>query len=160
LNHHRWIARSCWPQLENTSADAQISRLVSGFKKRAHGSPRGLTYVLAIGYASKEPAMAAEISGAIAEAYLTIQRLAKGDMTARASGWLGDRIDEMRERVRRAEEAVAAYKAANSIVDVTQGNKLINRQVEDLTQQLALGRTRTADASRRLETGAGNAANG
>lgn len=136
---------------ENTSPDAQISRLVSRFQNGLTVRRRGLTYVLEISYASKEPAKAAEISGAIAEAYLDDQRLAKGDMTARASGWLGDRIDEMRERVRSAEEAVAAYKAANSIVDVTQGNKLINRQVEDLTQQLALGRTRTADARARLE---------
>jgi polysaccharide biosynthesis transport protein len=57
----------------------------------------------------------------------------------------------MRDRVRKAEEAVADYRSANNIVDVTQGNKLINRQVEDLTQQLALTRSRTAEARARLE---------
>src|SRR5262249_51214757 len=60
-------------------------------------------------------------------------------------------IQELRERVRVSEQAVAAYKSANNIVDVTQGNRLINRQVEDLTQQLALARSRTADARARLE---------
>jgi capsular exopolysaccharide synthesis family protein len=53
--------------------------------------------------------------------------------------------------VRTSEQAVAAYKSANNIVDVTQGNRLVNRQVEDLTQQLALARSRTADARARLE---------
>ena len=50
-----------------------------------------------------------------------------------------------------SEEAVTAYRSANNLVDVTQGNKLINRQVEDVTQQLALTRSRTADARARLE---------
>src|SRR5262249_28488325 len=72
-------------------------------------------------------------------------------ITARATGWLGGRIEEMRDRVRDAERAVADYKSANGLVDVTQGNKLISRQVEDLTQQLALVRTRTAEAQARLE---------
>ena len=57
----------------------------------------------------------------------------------------------MRARVRTSEQAVAAYKSANNIVDVTQGNRLVSRQVEDLTQQLALQRSRTADARARLE---------
>src|SRR5262249_12809445 len=60
-------------------------------------------------------------------------------------------ITEMRERVRRSEKAVAAYRSAHNLVDVTQGNKLINRQIEDLTLQIALARSRTADARARLE---------
>ncbi len=130
---------------------AKLTRLIYKFQNGLAVRRRGLTYVLEISYLAKDPAKAAQISGAVAEAYLDDQRSAKGEITARASGWLGDRIEEMRERVRNAEEAVAAYRAANNLVDVTQGNKLINRQVEDLTQQLALARSRTADARARLE---------
>jgi polysaccharide biosynthesis transport protein len=132
---------------ENTKAN----RIVDKFLKSLTVRRRGLTYVLEISYVAKEPAKAAEIANAVAEAYLDDQRSAKGEITARASDWLGDRITEMRERVRRAEEAVAAYRSAHNLVDVTQGNKLINRQVEDLTLQIALARTRTADARARLE---------
>jgi polysaccharide biosynthesis transport protein len=133
------------------AADTQVSRLVSKFQSGLSVRRRGLTYVLEISYVSKDPVKAAQISGAVADAYLDDQRAAKTDMTARASGWLDERIDEMRARVRAAEEAVNAFKAANNIVDVTQGNKLISRQIEDVTQQLALARTRTADAHARLE---------
>jgi succinoglycan biosynthesis transport protein ExoP len=132
-------------------AERQISRLVSKFQKGLLVRRRGLTYVLEISYLSNEPAKAARISSAVADAYLEDQRQAKTDMTARASGWLGDRIEEMRERVRASEQAVAAYKSSNNIVDVTQGNKLVSRQMEDLTQQLALARTRSAEARARLE---------
>ena len=132
---------------ERTKTGRLIYKFQSGLTVRR----RGLTYVLEISYRAGDPVKAAHISGTIAEAYLDDQRAAKGEITARASGWLGDRIGEMRERVRISEEAVAAYRSANNLVDVTQGNKLINRQVEDLTQQLALARSRTADASARLE---------
>jgi polysaccharide biosynthesis transport protein len=134
-----------------TASEQRISRLVHKFQSGLVVRRRGLTYVLEIGYVAKTPAKAAHISAAVAEAYLDDQRAAKGEITARASGWLVDRIEEMRERVRKSEEAVADYRSANNMVDVTQGNKLINRQVEDLTQQLALTRSRTAEARARLE---------
>lgn len=132
-------------------SEQEISRLVNKFQRGLSVRRRGLTYVLEISYLSGDPAQAARLSGAVAEAYLEDQRLAKTEITARASTWLVDRIEEMRGRVRAAEEAVAAYKSANNIVDVTQGNRLVSRQVEDMTQQLALQRSRTADARARLE---------
>jgi capsular exopolysaccharide synthesis family protein len=135
----------------NWSAEARISQLIYRFQSGLIVRRRGLTYVLEISYLAKTPAKAAYISSAVAEAYLDDQRAAKGEMTARASSWLVERIEEMRERVRKSEEAVADYRSANNIVDVTQGNKLISRQFEDLTQQLALTRSRTAEARARLE---------
>ncbi len=63
----------------------------------------------------------------------------------------GGRIDELRQRLRDSEGAVVDYKSTHKIIDVTQGNKLIGRQIEDMTQQLALARTRTADARGRLD---------
>jgi succinoglycan biosynthesis transport protein ExoP len=135
----------------DASENAKLTRLVYKFQSGLVVRRRGLTYVLEISYSAKDPAKAARISTAVAEAYLDDQRAAKAEITTRASGWLGDRIEEIRGRVRSAEEAVTAYRAANNLVDVTQGNKLINRQVEDLTQQLALTRSRTADARARLE---------
>ncbi len=133
------------------SDEKQLNRLIYKFQSGLTVRRRGLTYVLEISYAASNPAKAALISGAVADAYLDDQRAAKADITQRASGWLGERIEAMRGQVRDAERAVADYKSANSMVDVTQGNKLISRQIEDLTQQLALARSRTADAWARLE---------
>jgi capsular exopolysaccharide synthesis family protein len=111
---------------------------------------RGLTYILEISYTSKVPAKARLISATLANTYLDDQRSAKSDLTVRASDWLGTRITEIRERLRKSERAVADYKSTHKIVDVTQGNKLIARQIEDATQQLALARSRKAEAGGRL----------
>jgi capsular exopolysaccharide synthesis family protein len=147
------VIREVLALLGSQSADAEqeTSRLVSKFQKGLSVHRRGLTYVLEISYLAATPGKAARLSDAIAEAYLEDQRVAKSEITARASTWLVDRIEEMRGRVRASDEAVAAYKSANNIVDVTQGNRLVSRQVEDITQQLALQRSRTADARARLE---------
>jgi succinoglycan biosynthesis transport protein ExoP len=133
------------------SAEAQINRLVYKFKSGLKVFRRGLTYIIEVSYSARDPQRAAQISRAVAQAYLDDQREAKMAITARASNLLGGRIEELRERVRESERAVADYKAANRMFDVTQGNKLIGRQIEDMTQQLALARTRTADARGRLE---------
>jgi uncharacterized protein involved in exopolysaccharide biosynthesis/Mrp family chromosome partitioning ATPase len=131
--------------------EARANRLVYRFQAGLSVRRRGLTYVLEISYAAKDPAKAALISRTVADVYLDDQRTAKMEITSRASGWLGERLEAMRDRVREADRAVADYRAANGIVDVTQGNKLISRQVEDLTQQLALTRSKTADARARVE---------
>ena len=132
-------------------AEDRLNRLLYQFRSGLDVRRRGLTYVLEISFTSEDPAKAALISQTAAELYIGDQRSSRAEITTRATGWLDERLTAMRERVRDAERAVADYKAANGIVDVTQGNKLISRQIEDLTKKLALARTRTADARARLE---------
>ena len=133
------------------SAAAQANRLLYKFKSGLSASRRGLTYIIEVNYSATDPEKAARISRAVAQAYLDDQRDAKASITARASSLLGGRIDELRQRLRDSEGAVVDYKSTHKIIDVTQGNKLIGRQIEDMTQQLALARTRTADARGRLD---------
>jgi capsular exopolysaccharide synthesis family protein len=136
---------------DDESPEAQTNRLVYKFKSGLSVFRRGLTYIIQVDYSAGDPEKAARISRAVAQAYLDDQRDAKADVTTRASTLLGSRIEELRQRLRDSEGAVADYKSAYKIVDVTQGNKLISRQIEDMTQQLALARTRTADARGRLD---------
>src|SRR6202050_1477408 len=126
-------------------------RLISNLQKNLIVRRRGQTYVLEINFYAKEAAKAARIANAIAQAYLADQREVNSSTTATASEWLDSRMQDMRERVRRSDEAVESYRSSHNIVDVTQGNKLINRQIEDLTQQIALTRTYAADARARME---------
>jgi succinoglycan biosynthesis transport protein ExoP len=126
-------------------------RLISNFQKNLTVRRRGQTYILEINFYSKDAAKAARLANAVAHAYLADQREINSDTNANASEWLDARMQDMRGRVRRSDEAVEAYRSSHNLVDVTQGNKLINRQIEDLTQQIALARTYTADARARME---------
>ena len=130
---------------------AKLNKLVYRFQTGLSVQRRGMTYILEVGYSSTDAKKAALISGAVADAYLDDQRSRRSGVAADASGWLGGRIDELRARLEKSEQAVADYKASNKMVDVTQGNKLIARQIEDITQQLALARSRSAEALGRIE---------
>ena len=129
---------------------ARLNRLVYRFQTGLSVQRRGLTYILEVGYSSLSAQKAAVISAAVAEAYVEDQRTRRSGVTADASGWLGGRIDELRQRLEKSERAVADYKFSNKLVNVTQGNKLISRQIEDITQQIALARSRKAEAQGRL----------
>src|ERR1700761_9259581 len=81
-------------------------RLISNVQKNLTVRRRGQTYVLEINFYAKEAAKAARIANAVAQAYLADQRDVNSSTTASASEWLDSRLQDMRERVRRSDEAV------------------------------------------------------
>jgi uncharacterized protein involved in exopolysaccharide biosynthesis/Mrp family chromosome partitioning ATPase len=129
----------------------QANRIVQRFQSQLHVRRRGLTYVLEVAYSSADRDNAARVANAVAEAYLADQAAAKSDATTRASGWLGERINELRERARQAESAVTAFRNENRLVDLAQRETLLERQISDLNQQLSLAQARTAETRARYE---------
>ena len=110
----------------------------------------GLTYVMEIGFTSSDPAKAAQIANAIADAYIVDQLEAKYQATRRASVWLQDRIKELRTQATAAQRAVVDFKQANNIVDT--GGRLMNeQQLAEVNSQLILARASTAEAKARLD---------
>ena len=110
----------------------------------------GLTYVMEIGFTSHDPAKAAQIANAIADAYIVDQLEAKYQATRRASVWLQDRIKELRTQATAAQRAVVDFKQANNIVDT--GGRLMNeQQLAEVNSQLILARAATAEARARLD---------
>jgi len=118
----------------------------------------GRTYVLDIGYTSLNPARSANIANAIADAYIVDQLESKYQATRRASGWLQDRIKELRQQASDADRAVLDYKEKNKIVAVGGGASggtgprlLGEQQLEELNTQLGSARSAAEEAKARLE---------
>ena len=118
----------------------------------------GRTYVLDIGYTSLNPTRSAEIANAIADAYIVDQLESKYQATRRASGWLQDRIKELRKQASDADRAVLDYKEKNNIVAVGGGvsggsgpRLLGEQQLEELNTQLGSARANAEEAKARLE---------
>jgi polysaccharide biosynthesis transport protein len=109
----------------------------------------GFTYVIDIGFISLNPDRAAEIANATADAYITDQLEAKYQATRRASTWLQERIQELRQQASTAERAVLDFKKANNIVD-TGGRLIGEQQLAELNSQIVLSRAATAEARARL----------
>ena len=92
-------------------------RAASAFRGGLLARRIGLTYVIQIGFLSLNPDRAAQIANATADAYIVDQLEAKYQATRRASTWLQERIQELRQQASTAERAVLDFKKANNIVD-------------------------------------------
>jgi uncharacterized protein involved in exopolysaccharide biosynthesis/Mrp family chromosome partitioning ATPase len=108
------------------------------------------TYVVDISVTSPDPAKAARIANAIAQAYLTEQTAVRADAARQVSQQLSGRLKELQDRVRESEQKVEAYKAAHNIVGAN-GELINEQQLTNLNAQLANARARTAEAKARLD---------
>lgn len=110
----------------------------------------GRTYVLKLEYASPSPELAAKIANAFGDAYLIDKLNSKYEATRRASGWLQDRIAELRQRSVDSDLAVQKFRTANGLVAA--GSILVSdQQLSELNSALIVAQSDTAKAQARLE---------
>jgi succinoglycan biosynthesis transport protein ExoP len=133
------------------SAELQImQRALRTFQSRLNVKRIGLSYAIEIDFDSLNPERAAQITNAIADAYVVDALEAKYQITRRAAVWLQDRLKELREQSSEAERAVVAYKTKNNIVDT--GGELMNeQQLAELNSDLIQARAATAEAKARFD---------
>ncbi|WP_093001461.1 polysaccharide biosynthesis tyrosine autokinase [Rhizobium sp. NFR07] len=110
----------------------------------------GRTYVLEIEYSSPSADLAAKIANAFGDAYLIDKLNSKYEATRRASGWLQERIAELRQRSLDTDLAVQRFRTANGLVAA--GSVLVaDQQLSELNSALIVAQSDTARAQARLE---------
>ena len=123
---------------------------LNALKKAVRVTRAERTYVVDVAVSSKDPAKAARLANAVAQAYLAEQTDVRADAARQVSQSLSARLNDLKERVHQAEERVEAFKASHNIVDAN-GQLVNEQQLADLNNQLAAARARTAAAQARLE---------
>ncbi len=108
------------------------------------------TYVVDVAVSSVDPAKAARLANAVADAYLAEQTAVRADAARQISQSLTARLNELKDRVRDAEERVEEFKASHNIVDAN-GQLVDEQQLTDLNKQLADARARTTAVKARLD---------
>lgn len=111
--------------------------------------PSQTSRLISINYVSTNPEMAARAANAAAEAYIFDQIESKGDVTARASRWLNERVVELRDRVIESETKLEQFRARTGLLDVGEGSTL-KTQLVKLEAELGEARTRRAEADARF----------
>ena len=121
-------------------------RVLEAYYDRLTVYPVEKSRVIVIDFLSEDPELAANVTNAIAEAYLDVQRKAKQDQARAASQWLAGEIESMRKKVVDAESRVAAYRAKSNLLIGNNNTTLSAQQLGDLNSQLAAARAQKADA--------------
>ncbi len=104
--------------------------------------------VVAVSFSSTDKRLAAKVTSAYADAYLTDQLNANFDATERASVWLQERLNDLRQRAQEASLEVERYKADNGLTS-TGGELMSEQQISDLNKQLIIAQADTASAAAR-----------
>jgi succinoglycan biosynthesis transport protein ExoP len=110
----------------------------------------GPSYLIQIDFRSHNRDQAAKVANAIIDGYIFDQLNAKYQANRRASDWLQDRLQALREQAAAAERAVIEFKAKNNIV-ATSGSLMNEKQLGETTGQLATTRDRVSDLQARLD---------
>src|SRR5262249_4514891 len=91
------------------------------------------------------------IANAMIDAYIFDQLNAKYQSNRRASDWLQERLQALREQAAAAERAVIDYKAKNNIVGPAGGALLNDKELADMGGGLVSARVQASDLQIRLE---------
>jgi succinoglycan biosynthesis transport protein ExoP len=132
-----------------SSNDEMLSRAVKKLRGDLSVQRVGRTYVLEIGFTSLDKVKAARIANAIAEAYILDQLDSKFKATRRASTWLQERINELRDEATNSDRAVQDFRAQNQLVE-TNGRTVTDQQLGEINTQLVAARAATAETRARL----------
>jgi uncharacterized protein involved in exopolysaccharide biosynthesis/Mrp family chromosome partitioning ATPase len=108
------------------------------------------SFIVDIDVWSKDPAKAAMLANALAQTYLTESRNSQATAARRATTDLSGRLMELKERLRKAENALAIYKAQNNFVG-TQDTLISDQQLSASNQRLAAARAATLDAKAKYD---------
>lgn len=112
--------------------------------KRVEFSP-----AIIVTYRSASPELAKLVANGISNAYLTSQLEAKFEAVERATGWLNDRLQELKTNVEIAEQAVQNYRKKKGLVKA-RGPSISDQQFTELNTQLILIRAKRSEAEARL----------
>src|SRR5580692_8527730 len=108
------------------------------------------SFIVDIEVWSYDPAKAAMLANALSSAYLAESKSSQATAARRATTDLSSRLKELQERLRSAENALAAYKAQNNFVG-TQDTLISDQQLSASNQRLAAARAMTLDAQAKYD---------
>jgi exopolysaccharide transport family protein len=155
LNPMKWFSQEDALLTEQEKQQKLKDKIIDRFEKRLDVTQLQLSTALQIDFESEEPAKAARIANAVADAYVEDQLNAKFEATLKATQWLGARLGQLSEQARLAADAVEKYKAENHITEVTGAMgtgtiSVLDQQIAALNTQLVQAHTDVAQAEANL----------
>ncbi len=148
------------PALIDAAASPSINSLVSHFRKNLDVYRDGDAFVLAVSFTALRPETASTIANRLVELYADRQRGDKIDESNQATGWLGERVEALRQELREAERKVETFRASNNLLVAgldTQNQEIIGLSTELVTIRAELS---SKEATLRLVRSRGNQPNG
>ena len=164
-----WQPRSWWPDI------ARVRHALSRFFPRIVGedpvitpaitqaqltdwlvgnlnvSNDGRSLTILVSFTSQSPEWAAQIANEVAKTYLDDQVSTKTRAITKAAGWLGERVDEIRQQLEKSEAAVDDFRRKSGLLEVGRGATIPAARLADLNAQLSTARSERMRAEVNLQ---------
>ncbi len=148
-------------QSPEEKAAAELATATDILRSKVNVSRVGATYLININVNSLSPETAARLADEIAEQYRVQQLEEKYEATRKATEWLSERVQGLREEVEEKERRVESYRAESGLL-AAQGTTLTEQQIGFMTAQkgalqieLDRARARSESLRRQMASGAG-----
>ena len=140
---------------QNKDDPAAAERAITDGINRLRGalgvSKSGQADILNIAITWEDPVRAGQLANAVADAYVVDQLDARLELAKRASGWLSDRLIELRGQLSDSEEAVATFRKEHGLTRSGPTVALNDQQLSDLNGKLIAARTDAAEKKARVD---------
>jgi capsular exopolysaccharide synthesis family protein len=135
------------PKIESIAAE---NRMIDTLLGRVDVSTLGRSHVLSVKAESGNPTTASSIANVLAEVYLETQRQEKIASMGRVEKFLMGRVTELRDQVRRSDQAVEDYRREHGLYKSGSSGSVTTQQLSELNSQLLQAQTAKADAEAKL----------
>jgi capsular exopolysaccharide synthesis family protein len=115
--------------------------------------PIRLSQLVVVRFTSPDPALAAQITNALAQTYIENDLDARYQMTRTASVWLQDQLSGLKEKLTQSEQTLQSYREKQGIVTFKEASQNgTGQQVEQISSRLIEARTRLAEIESTYKT--------
>jgi succinoglycan biosynthesis transport protein ExoP len=143
------------PPSTNQDDSASAQRAIVDGINRLRGalgvSRSGQAQILNIAITWDDPVRAAQLANAVADAFVVDQLDARLESAKRASGWLSDRLVELRRQLSDSEEAVAKFRKEHRLTRSGATVALNDQQLAELNSKLIAARSDAAEKKARVD---------
>ena len=130
-------------------AEGRTDRMIDILLSRIDVSTLGRSHVLSVKAEAQYPATAAAIANTLAQRYLEYQRRDKIESMDRVDRFLLNRVAELREQVRKSDQAVEDYRRSHDLYK-SASSGVTAQQLSELNTQLLAAQSAKAEAESRL----------
>ncbi|MFQ5661082.1 MAG: GumC family protein [Gammaproteobacteria bacterium] len=148
LNPKNWLPGD-WFQEEKSESPTEHdirNAIFENFIGRLNISPIRNSQLITISFDAHDPELAAKVPNTLAEVYIDSDLEARLAMTQKAASWITERLDGLKQKVVKSEQALQAFRDKEKLVDVKGVGTLAAKELDKITEELVEARRARAEA--------------
>ncbi|PXA84193.1 hypothetical protein DMC47_41255 [Nostoc sp. 3335mG] len=129
-----------------THRPATPDQIVTRVTKSVGVSRDQLSYIISLGFKSRDAAKSSRIANAFADTYLDMRVHGEASSSVQQAAFFRQRLDELARQVNDADTRLAAYRAGTGLSADGAGSNVVDQQIATLSGQLANAEAEAAGA--------------